>query len=71
MASDGLSPAGVTAPAAGMGAADDLQLLRHYEPVLRFTLGELFLPMSVEGYLGNCSLWGSAVPGGAGVRDES
>jgi hypothetical protein len=52
-----------------MGAADDLQLLRNYEPVLRFTRGELFLPMPVEGYLGNCSLWRSAVPGGAGARD--
>ena len=26
-------------------AADDLRLLRRYEPVLRFTEGELFLPM--------------------------
>jgi len=69
MASDGLSPAGVAAPAGGKGAADDLQLLRHYEPVLRFTRGELFLPMPVEGYLGNCSLWRSAVPGRAGARD--
>ena len=69
MASDGLSSAGVTAPAAGMGAADDLQLLRNYEPVLRFTRGELFLPMPVEGYLGNCSLWRSAVPGEGGARD--
>ena len=43
MASDGLSPAGVTAPAAGKGAgADDLQLLRHYSAMLRFTRGESF-----------------------------
>src|ERR1700761_8777595 len=69
MVGDGLSPAGEIAPAAGMGAADNLQLLRHYEPVLRFPRGELFLPMPVEGYLGNCSLWRSAVPGGAGARD--
>ena len=29
----------------------DLALLRTYEPVLRYTAGELFLPMSVEAYL--------------------
>ena len=32
-------------------AAEDLRLLRRYEPVLRFTRGELFLPMSVSAYL--------------------
>jgi hypothetical protein len=32
-------------------AAEDLRLLRRYEPVLRFTRGELFLPMSVPAYL--------------------
>ena len=35
-------------------------MLRHYEPVLRFTEGELFLPMPVEDYLEKCSLWRSA-----------
>jgi hypothetical protein len=38
-------------------AEDDLRLLRAYEPVLRYTRGELFLPMSVELYLSWCSLW--------------
>ena len=44
-------------------AAEDLRLLRRYEPVLRFTQGELFLPMPVESYLSQCSLWRLAGPG--------
>jgi hypothetical protein len=32
-------------------------MLRRYEPVLRFTRGELFLPMPVEDYLEKCGLW--------------
>jgi hypothetical protein len=52
----------VTTPTAGIGAveadaADQVRLLRRYEPVLRFTQGELFLPMLVESYLEKCSLW--------------
>ena len=43
-----------------MSAVSDLRLLRRYEPVLRFTQGELFLPMPVEGYLDGCGLWRSA-----------
>jgi hypothetical protein len=34
-----------------------LALLRAYEPVLRFTRGERFLPMPVEPYVERCSLW--------------
>ena len=41
-------------------AAEDVRLLQRYEPVLRFTRGELFLPMAVEDYLEKCSLWRSA-----------
>ena len=41
-------------------AAEDVRLLQRYEPVLRFTRGELFLPMAVEDYLQQCSLWRSA-----------
>jgi hypothetical protein len=44
-------------------AAGDLRLLQCYEPVLRFTRGELFLPMAVEDYLEKCSLWRSAAVG--------
>jgi hypothetical protein len=57
--------AGVAAPAAAPDTAvapdtvEDSRLLRNYEPVLRFTRGELFLPMSVESYLERCSLWRS------------
>jgi hypothetical protein len=46
----------------------DLWLLQRYEPVLRFTRGELFLPMAVERYLEHCSLWRSAAPGRAAGR---
>ena len=34
----------------------DLQLLRAFEPVVRFTRGELFYPSGVEGYLSECDL---------------
>jgi hypothetical protein len=44
-------------------AAEDLRLLRRYEPVLRFTRGELFLPMPVPAYLETCALWRSAGSG--------
>ena len=57
MTSDELFRAEATACPAGVGAAEDLRLLRSYEPVLRFTRGELFLPMPVEDYLEQCSLW--------------
>ena len=40
-----------------MSSADDLALLREYEPVVRFTRGEHFLPMAVEPYIARCSLW--------------
>jgi hypothetical protein len=36
---------------------NDLELLRKYEPMLRFTYGELFFPTSVEEYVNRCSLW--------------
>ncbi|TVR70641.1 MAG: hypothetical protein EA415_12660 [Sphaerobacteraceae bacterium] len=36
---------------------DDLQLLKTYEPIVRFTYGELFFPMSIEPYVKQCSLW--------------
>ena len=65
MPSDKSFPAAVNPRAAGARAAEDLRLLRAYEPVLRFTRGELFLPMPVENYLAQCSLWRSAGPGPA------
>src|SRR5215203_5455589 len=35
----------------------DLELLRAFEPVVRFTAGEQFFPMDVERYVRACSLW--------------
>jgi hypothetical protein len=32
-------------------------LLRRFEPIVRYTRGEQFFPMSVEAYLRRCSLW--------------
>lgn len=37
--------------------SDDLALLRAYEPVVRYTTGELFLPTAVGPYVAQCSLW--------------
>lgn len=45
-----------TAPAPAAAPAD-LELLRRYEPVIRYTLGEEFFPTDVERYLSECSLW--------------
>ena len=36
---------------------NDLALLRAFEPVLRFTYGELFFPTDVDRYLCSASLW--------------
>jgi hypothetical protein len=38
---------------------DALTLVRRYEPVLRFTAGEMFFPMPVDDYLSRASLWRS------------
>jgi hypothetical protein len=37
--------------------APDLELLRKYEPVVRFTEGEQFFPTDVDHYVRECSLW--------------
>ena len=36
---------------------DVLALVRRYEPVVRYTAGELFLPMSVDTYIRGAALW--------------
>jgi hypothetical protein len=51
-----------TAPAHSRADPDsdpspDRLLLRAFEPVLRFTDGELFLPTAVDRYVARCSLW--------------
>lgn len=35
----------------------DIELLRRFEPIVRFTQGEQFFPMEVERYVEACSLW--------------
>jgi len=46
-------------------APGDLDLLRTYEPILRYNRGELFYPMAVEGYLAECD-----VLAGTGEKDR-
>jgi hypothetical protein len=40
-----------------MGMSDDLTLLRHYEPVIRYNAGEMFFPASVEDFVANSALF--------------
>jgi hypothetical protein len=40
-----------------LSTATDLELLRTFEPVVRYTAGEQFFPMDVERYVASCSLW--------------
>jgi hypothetical protein len=40
-----------------MMPSSDLELIRRYEPVIRFTRGEQFFPVSAAAYLPRCSLW--------------
>jgi hypothetical protein len=47
-------------------ATPDMELLRHYEPVIRYTQGEQFFPMDVVRYVAACNLW-AHYPNG---RDE-
>ena len=47
-------------------ATPDMELLRLFEPVIRFTQGEHFFPMDVVRYVQECSLW-AHYPNG---RDE-
>jgi hypothetical protein len=44
---------------------DDLELLKKYEPVLRFAKSERFFPMAVEPYLEKCSIFPSGPIGAA------
>ena len=44
---------------------DDLELLKKYEPVLRFAKSERFYPMAVEPYLEKCMLFPSGPLGAA------
>jgi hypothetical protein len=46
--------------------SDDLDLLRRFEPVVRFTDGEHFFPMSAQSYVGACDL----LRAGPGIAPE-
>lgn len=50
----------LTAGPDAMRRADDLALLRQYEPVVCYTRGERFFPMDVDRYVSACSLWKKA-----------
>ncbi len=49
----------------------DLELLEHYEPVLRFAKSERFFPMAVEPYLEKSSLFASDPQAMLGLFDHS
>ena len=40
-----------------MTGATDLDLLRRYEPIIRYTHGEFFFPMAADDYVAACDLW--------------
>ena len=46
-----------------MTAPDDLDLLRRFEPVIRYTRGEYFFPMAVDPYIAECDLWAGSPNG--------
>ena len=48
---------GSTSQHAIPSTATDLELLRAFEPIVRFTSGEQFFPMGVEPYVQSCGLW--------------
>ncbi len=52
------------------GPEDDLSLLRAYEPVVRFTKGEYFYPVSVSGYAQHAALW-TELPSGESVVEAA
>lgn len=47
--------------------AADLDLLRGYEPVIRYTHGELFFPTAVGPYVAQCSAWARASTGASAL----
>ena len=53
-------------PDGSPATSSDLDLLRRYEPVIRFTQGEQFYPTDVDRYVEECSLWAHYPDG----RDE-
>jgi hypothetical protein len=54
-------------PAGESDVAADLDLLRGYEPVIRYTHGELFFPTAVGPYVAQCSAWARASTGASAL----
>lgn len=52
-----MHPPGLAKTVAMGAATGDLELLRAYEPILRLTGGEYYLPVAVDGYVSRCTLW--------------
>src|SRR5215212_9931059 len=50
---------------------DDSELLKKYEPVLRFARSERFFPMAVEPYLEKCTIFPSGPQGVVGLLSHS
>ena len=50
---------------------DDSELLRKYEPVLRFAKSERFFPMAVEPYLEKCTIFPSGPQGVVGLLSHA
>jgi hypothetical protein len=48
---------------AGPARDQDARLLRAFEPVVRLTQGEFFVPVGVEDYVRSCSLWALTADG--------
>ncbi len=40
-----------------MSGTGDVFLLRRFEPIVRYTHGEFFFPMTVDDYIAECDLW--------------
>ena len=51
-------------------SATDLELLRAYEPIVRYNHGELFYPTNVDGYLRECDLLVGSSERGCDDRDR-
>jgi hypothetical protein len=49
-----------SAPAVPVDPERDLALLRRFEPIVKYTQGELFFPMSAVPYIAQCELWAGA-----------
>ncbi len=46
-----------------MTGPSDLDLLRRFEPIVRYTKGEYFFPMEVDPYIAECDLWAGSPNG--------